>query len=110
LMQAETRLFETRQRRLSEALDGIADSSELVSKELQITQNLAATGAASSVEVLRLRRQQVELELKAQEFRLEYLVQAREELARAQAEVKSLESVVKGRSDTLTRLTHRSPV
>lgn len=110
LMQAETRLFETRQRRLSEALDGIANSSELVSKELQITQNLAATGAASSVEVLRLRRQQVELELKAQEFRLEYLVQAREELARAQAEVKSLESVVKGRSDTLTRLTHRSPV
>lgn len=110
LITAETRLFETRQQRLAEALEGIDNSLDLVNRELKITESLAASGAASSVEVLRLRRQKVELELKALEFRSEYLVQAREELARARSDVESLESVVKGRSDTLTRLTHRSPV
>lgn len=110
LITAETRLFETRQRRLAEALEGIDNSLDLVKSELQITESLAITGAASNVEVLRLRRQKVELELKALEFRSEYLVQAREELARARSDVESLESVVMGRSDTLTRLTHRSPV
>lgn len=110
LINAETRLFEVRKQRLAESLAGIESSLDLVKSELQITESLAITGAASHVDVLRLRRQKVELQLKAIEFRSEYLVQAREELARARSDVGSLESVVKGRSDTLTRLTHRSPV
>ncbi|MBE8719106.1 HlyD family type I secretion periplasmic adaptor subunit [Cellvibrio polysaccharolyticus] len=110
LIKAETRLFESRKKRLDESLNGIENSLQLVRQELKITEALAKNGAASSVEVLRLQRQQVELELKAIEFRSEYLVQAREELARARSDVESLESVVKGRSDSLTRLTHRSPV
>src|SRR5690606_2549796 len=39
-----------------------------------------------------------------------YMVRAREELAKANADVTSLSSVVRGRSDTLSRLTLRSPV
>jgi adhesin transport system membrane fusion protein len=110
LIKAETRLFESRKKRIDESLKGIENSLQLVRQELKITEALAKNGAASSVEVLRLQRQQVELELKAIEFRSEYLVQAREELARARSDVESLGSVVKGRSDSLTRLTHRSPV
>lgn len=67
-------------------------------------------GASSRVEVIRLNRQRSELELKANEARSDYLVRAREELAKASAEADSLSEVVRGRSDSLTRLTLRSPV
>ncbi len=78
--------------------------------ELKITENLAKMGASSRVEVIRLNRQRSELELKATEARSEYLVRAREELAKASAEADSLSEVIRGRSDSLTRLTLRSPV
>jgi adhesin transport system membrane fusion protein len=52
----------------------------------------------------------VELELKQVDIRSQYIVQAREELAKANAEVSALFPVVKGRADSLSRLTFRSPV
>lgn len=110
LVRAETELYNTRRRGLEESLAGINESLKLVRSELQITENLAKTGAASRVEVLRLNRQRSELELKATEARSEYMVRAREELAKANADVQTLAAVLKGRSDSLTRLTLRSPV
>jgi len=110
LIAAEKRLFESRQKRMKESLAGIDRSLALVNSELAITESLAEIGAASRVEVLRLQRQKSELELKSIELNSEYFVLAREDLARARSDVESLESVVKGRSDSLTRLTLRSPV
>lgn len=71
---------------------------------------MSRVGVASSVEILRLKQQLTELELKLADIRAEYVVRAREELAKANAEVKSLSSVIRGRTDSLTRLTVRSPV
>jgi adhesin transport system membrane fusion protein len=110
LIDEETKLYRTRRESLEESMQGLRESLKLVSSELSITQSLVSSGAASDVEVLRLRRQKSELELKALEMRSEYMVRAREELALAGAEVEALSSVVRGRSDSLTRLTHRSPV
>ncbi|MBF8660993.1 HlyD family type I secretion periplasmic adaptor subunit [Pseudomonas putida] len=110
LIEAETALYTTRRRGLEQTLAGIEDSLRLVRSELQITENLAKMGASSRVEVIRLNRQRSELELKATEARSEYLVRAREELAKASAEADSLSEVIRGRSDSLTRLTLRSPV
>ena len=110
LIGAETALFQSRRRSLSESLGGLQRSLELVRRELQITQSLVESGAASAVELLRLQRQRSELELKISEVRAEYMVRSREELAKANAEVESLSSVVRGRADSLTRLTLRSPV
>lgn len=62
------------------------------------------------MEVIRLKRQLVELQLKETEIQSDYIVKAREELAKANAEVESLSSVIRGRSDALARLTLRSPV
>lgn len=106
----ETKLFVTRQKGLEESLKGLRESLQLVESELSITRSLVSSGAASNVEVLRLRRQKSELELKIQEVRSDYMVRAREELVNVSAEVEALSSVVEGRSDSLTRLTHRSPV
>lgn len=106
----ERKLYLTRKEGLDDSLKGLRESLGLVEKELSITKSLVSSGAASNIEVLRLGRQKSDLELKIQEMRSEYMVQAREELGRFSAEVEALSSVVEGRSDSLTRLTHRSPV
>jgi hypothetical protein len=54
-------------------------------------------GAASKVEVLRLERQKNELENKITEMKNQYYVRAREELAKANAEIEAQRSVMKGR-------------
>ncbi|MDY3197383.1 MAG: HlyD family type I secretion periplasmic adaptor subunit [Pseudomonadaceae bacterium] len=110
LIASERRLYQTRREGLNQTLAGVRRSLALVREELGITESLMSIGAASNVEVLRLRRQIAELELKEGDIRSEYMILAREELARARAEAASLESVVRGRLDSLTRLTIRSPV
>ena len=107
---AETRLYNTRQEALEESISSLQKSLELVAEELALTQALAKQGASSNVDVLRLQRQLADLEMKITDKQSEYMVKAREELSRTQAEVESLESIVKGRSDSLSRLTLRSPV
>jgi adhesin transport system membrane fusion protein len=62
------------------------------------------------VEVLRLRRQANELEMKAADTRNQYHVKAREDLAKADSEVEAQASVTRGRADSLSRLTVVSPV
>lgn len=106
----ETLLYHTRRNGLEESLSGINESLQLVRQELNITQSLVEVGAASNVEVLRLRRQETELAVQVADTRSEYLILAREELSKAKGEVNALSSVIRGRSDTLTRLTLRSPV
>ncbi|MGU3401532.1 HlyD family type I secretion periplasmic adaptor subunit [Brucellaceae bacterium D45D] len=110
LIRAETELYQARKQSLEESLRFIAESVELVRKELKINESLSNIGAASNVEVIRLKRQLVELQLKQVEVRSQYIVLAREELAKANSEVQALSSVVRGRADSLTRLTLRSPV
>ena len=110
LIEIETRLYEARQKGLEESIIGLQHSLALVQEELRLTQRLANQGAASNVEVLKLQRQVSELELKITDRRAEYLVAAREELNQAKAETASLESIIRGRADSLTRLTLRSPV
>jgi adhesin transport system membrane fusion protein len=110
LIRAETELYNTRRKGLQSTLDGIQSSLKLVRSELEITENLAKIGASSRVEVLRLNRQRSELELKATEARSDYMVRAREDLAKANAEAQMLVAVIRGRNDSLSRLTLHSPV
>lgn len=107
---SETRLYETRKEALEESLSGLQEALGLVQEELALTQALARQGAASNVEVLKLQRQVSDLKLKMTDKRSEYMVRAREELSKAQAEAASLESVIRGRTDSLSRLALRSPV
>lgn len=110
LVAAETRLYETRRKSLEDALRWLGESIALVSRELEISEGLSRQGAASSVEVIRLKRQLVELEMKKIDLVSQRAVEARETLAKADAEVTALSPVVTGRADSLARLTLRSPV
>lgn len=107
---SEFALFESRRDSLLESLENLNEALGLVSKELDITQSLATRGAASNVELIRLQRQRVELELKIAETESSYMVRSREELAKSDAEVQALSSVVRGRTDALDRTTLHSPV
>ncbi len=110
LQAAERRLYETRQRSLRSSQGLIDESLSLIGREVSIGESLIAVGAASNVEVLRLRRQRADLQLKKADLHSQYMVEARQDLARVSEEVEALAPVVRGRSDTLQRLTLRSPV
>lgn len=110
LKQAETRLYDARRNSLAQSTALIDESLRLIRREIAIGESLIEVGAASNVEVIRLKRQHADLELKKAEQRSQYIVEARQALAKANEDVKALAPVMHGRSDTLSRLTLRSPV
>jgi len=110
LIASETRLYKSRRAQLTDSASDIQDALVSVNKELAITQRLAKSGAASNVEVLRLQRQKSDLQLKITDLRSQYYVQAREALSKANAEVDMLSAIIKGREDSVSRMTVRSPM
>lgn len=109
LMLQEQHLYESRKRSLNESLSGLKRGIKLIQEELSMTLPLVEKGAASNVEVLRLKRQQNELTNKLDEVNNQYYVNAREELAKANEEILAQRSVIRGREDSLTRLTIHAP-
>lgn len=106
----EVRLYEARRRSLSSSTSLIDEALVLLRREVEIGESLIDVGAASNVEVLRLKRQQAELELRKADVQSQYMVESREALAKVDEQVEALAPVVRGRNDTLSRLTVRSPV
>ena len=82
----------------------------MVQQELRMTEPLVAKGAASEVEVLRLKRQANELQNQINDVRNQYYVQAREELSKANTDVETQQQVIKGKSDSLNRTIFKAPV
>lgn len=110
LIASEIRLYKSRRAQLADAMVELQDALVSVNKELAITQRLEKSGAASHVEVLRLQRKKSDLGLKITDLRSQYYVQAREALSKANAEVDMLAAILKGREDSVTRLTVRAPM
>lgn len=110
LIASETALYNTRREGLNKSVSGLEDGIRLVTRELNMTRPLISQGAASDVEVLRLQRQLNEMESKITEIRTQYYIRAREELAKANADVDAQRSVIRGREDSLTRLNFEAPV
>jgi len=110
LVRAETALFVSRQSSLRESVQGMQETLGLIERELKLTESLVAQGAASDVEVLRLRRQVSDLRTKIADTKSQHLVKVREELARVNAEIETQSSVTRGRADALSRTVVLSPV
>lgn len=106
----QQRLYDARRNSLQGSIGLIDESLGLINRELGIGESLIKVGAASNVEVLRLKRQRADLDLKKADLRSQYQVEARQDLAKISEEVDALAPIVRGRSDTLQRLTLRSPV
>lgn len=110
LVRQETALYHSRRSNLEESVAGFKQALSLVRQELNMTEPLVAKGAASDVEVLRLKREVNDLSNKLNDTQNQYMVQSREDLAKANAEIEAQSSVVKGRSDTVAHAVFTSPV
>lgn len=110
LVAAETALYKSRRENLGKTLSGLRKALGLINSELKLTSSLVAKGAASNVEVLRLKRQANDLESKLNDTENQYMVRAREDLAKANAEVSYNRSIIIGRADALKRTVIVAPV
>ncbi len=110
LVQQETALYDSRRANLEESLAGLRQALVLVEQELRMTEPLVAKGAASEVEVLRLKREANDLRNQMNDIRNQYYVKAREELSKSSTDVQTQQQVVRGKSDTLNRTVFKSPV
>ena len=110
LVQQETALYNSRRANLEESLAGLRQALVLVEQELRMTEPLVAKGAASEVEVLRLKREANDLRNQMNDMRNQYYVKAREELSKSSTDVQTQQQVVRGKSDTLNRTVFKSPV
>ena len=110
LVAEETALYKSRRANLEQSLAGLQQALILVQQELAMTEPLVAKGAASEVEVLRLKREANDLQNQMNDVQNQYFVKAREELAKANTDVETQQQVVRGKSDTLNRTIFKSPV
>ncbi|QIO05668.1 HlyD family type I secretion periplasmic adaptor subunit [Acinetobacter shaoyimingii] len=110
LIQEETQLYYSRRANMQESIAGLRKSLVLVQQELRMTEPLVAKGAASEVEVLRLKSKANELQNQINDIQNQYYVKAREELSKANTDVETQQQVVKGKSDSLNRTVFKAPV
>lgn len=110
LVEEETALYYSRRSNFEESLAGLKQALTLVEQELHMTEPLVEKGAASEVEVLRLKRQATDLRNQMSDVRNQYLVKAREELAKVNTDIETQTQIVKGKSDSLSRTLFKSPV
>ena len=110
LVREETALYFSKRANLEESLAGLKQAYQLVQQELSMTEPLVAKGAASEVEVLRLKREMNNFSNQMADIKNQYIVNAREELAKVNADIEAQQQVLKGKSDSLKRTTFTSPV
>ena len=110
LVKEETALYQSRRANLQESVAGLEQALLLVQQELEMTAPLVAKGAASEVEVLRLKREANDLRNQMNDIRNQYYVNARQELSKANTDVETQQQVVRGKSDTLSRTAFKAPV
>lgn len=106
----ERALFRSRRDSLQESMAGLTVGLKLLEEEVQITERLQRSGAASRVELIRLQREASQVRLDISQLRADYQVQASEELQRVNAEAQVQSSIMRGRNDQVARLTIRAPM
>jgi adhesin transport system membrane fusion protein len=110
LVHSETRLYDQSTKALKKTLGDFDRQIELAQSELKLTEPLVAQGAASDVEVLRLKSRIADLETRRNSAYNDYYVKGREDLAKANVEVQADRAITGGRQDALNHTTFTSPV
>lgn len=110
LIERETQAFEARKQALEEHLTALRGSLNAITQEINLTAPLVKQGVMSQVELLRLRRQQSDLQGQIAERRNRYLTEANAELSRVESELSQTRENASAREDALKRTTIRSPM
>ncbi|MDT8998833.1 HlyD family type I secretion periplasmic adaptor subunit [Paucibacter sp. APW11] len=110
IARSETDSLASRRRVLDEAVSSIARSVGLLQRELKMSQDMAAKGLMSDVEVMRLVRQVNELQQQRNERISRFRQEAATELVRMQNELAMQDEQMIVRQDALSRTVLKSPV
>lgn len=110
IINLEKRLHKSRRTTLWESIGSLNRNLALAEQELSMTEPLVEQGAVSEVEILRLRRQIIELKGNIQERRNEFRAEARGELARRESELARALEINTARADEVDRSVIRSPM
>ncbi|MCF9000080.1 HlyD family type I secretion periplasmic adaptor subunit [Acinetobacter nectaris] len=110
LVHAETALYHSRREDLSQTLSGLTQALSLSQNQLAMTAPLVARGAASEVEVLKIKQDINNFQSQMNDKRNTYYVKAREDLAQANADIQALQQVINGRDDAVKRSIFRAPL
>lgn len=103
LVKQETEAYRARRRVLEEGVAALSRSRALVSREIGMSEPLAAKGLISEVEILRMRRQAADLDALIVERRNRYRADAGAELTRLEPELSQTNESLVGRADVLAR-------
>lgn len=123
-VQTEQNVFDARAKKLAQDVDvltqqetRLSDSLKLLSREVQLTQNLYAQKVVPEIEMLRLQRQQADMrgQLAETQARIStanatFRSQAEEDLAKSRADLAVLEETTKSAQDRVRRADLKSPV
>jgi adhesin transport system membrane fusion protein len=110
LVARELELMRSRQQNLRVGTASLRESLVLTRRELAMTEPLVKLGAANDVEVIRLRRQENELQAKLDSLRNQFVIDASADYAKARSELDVVTQVIGGRRDQLDRTALYSPV
>ena len=110
LVEREMELFDSRRNNLQVGTASLRESLALVRRELTMTAPLVKLGAANDVEVIRLQRQENEIQAKLDSLRNQFIIDANAEYAKINAELDIVRQTISGRQDQLNRTVLVSPV
>lgn len=110
LIRRQTNLYNRRLQLQREERQSLEKALVLVKEELTALQELALTGDAAQVELLKARRQVIELQAELINKKNEYRREAQEQLAQTQSELEQAMQVLRQRNEALDATTITAPM
>lgn len=109
-MTRERQAYQVRKKALEDQIAAMSSSQAATAREIAITAPLVAKGVVSEIEVLRLKRQQADIQAQIAEKRNRYLTEANTDLVRVESELAQTRENVLARADAFKRTVIRSPM
>jgi membrane fusion protein, adhesin transport system len=106
----QTRLFSARKQSLEQGITALKSSRQLVRDEIRITEPLLRNGDVGQAEVIRLRRQEAELDGQIVNLRNKFFQDAQAEMTKAEEDLAAQEQLLEERSSNLRQTELRAPV
>jgi adhesin transport system membrane fusion protein len=110
LVRSESELYQSNRRAIDQAVAAQRRTLALTEEELRLTEPLVGKGAASEVEVIRLRRQVNELRGQINERLDRYRAQAQQEMTKIEADLRASAEILTQREDQVRRTVVRAPL
>ncbi len=110
IVRRETQAYQARKQALDEQMVAMQDSLVQLQAERDLISPLVAQGVMSQVELLRLQRQQADLQAHMAERRNRYLTEASNEMVRVASELAQTHESTLAREDALRKTVIRAPM